>query len=250
MQIHQLGKQAPRLDRRTLRLSNYLKKLPTPPTEVSWVTQVPGPWPMFLNDTLGTCVIAAMGHMVQQWTFYASGASQVVQNTDILKAYRDLSGYVPGDPSTDNGVVMLDALKYWRTVGLAGHRIAAYAAVNLTDVTELLQAIQLFGNCFAGLSLPVTAQGEGAWTVSPGGIFTLNGAPGSWGGHCVPYMAASPVSRTCIAWGDRLKLSPNFSLDYVDELYAVVSQEWIDRQGVSPSGLDLKTLLADVAAIR
>ena len=39
-------------------------------------------------------------------------------------------GFRPGDPSTDRGAYALDVLNYWRQSGIAGHRIAAYAAVD------------------------------------------------------------------------------------------------------------------------
>ncbi len=245
-----LGKGAPRLDPRTLRLGKYLRNVDiVPPAgEVSWVTRVPSTaWGMMLNDSLGDCVSAAMGHMVKQWTTYAS-TDATPTDADVLKVYEDVGGYRPGDPSTDNGMVILDALNYWRTTGIGGHKIVAYVAVNIKDAGEVRSAIELFGNVFLGIQLPISAQGETAWTVPNGGAYN-DGSPGSWGGHAIPIMAASAHSLTVITWGASLKMSWNFLKDYADEAYVVLSQDWIEKTGLSPSQFDLASLQADLAQL-
>lgn len=249
--VRKLGKLEPKHDPRTLKLARYLlSPLPAPPAEVSWVTKVPG-WGMMLNDQIGDCTCAAAGHMVQQWSFFANPPGTIPTDQQILAAYERVSGYNPADPSTDNGAVMLDVLKYWRNVGVGGHRIVAFVQVDHTNDVEVRQAIQIFGNIYVGLALPVSAQEQGAWTVGKGGPAAGgDNAPGSWGGHAVPVMAASPHSLTCITWGERLKMSHNFFTDYCDEAYAAVSQDWIAaRGGKSPSGLNLRQLLADLQQI-
>lgn len=223
------------------------EKIAVPP-EVSWVTKVPS-WPMFLNDQLGDCVIAAMLHMIQQWNFYA-GRSVTLSDQDALSGYEAIGGYVPGDPTTDNGCDMLTALEYWRKTGIAGHKILGYIALDPTNLSEIFEAIYLFGNAFAGLALPISCQRQTAWTVADGGPNgSPNNQPDSWGGHCVPYMAASPESITFISWAQRLKQSHNFNVDYCDELYAVLSAEWIEANGQAVSGLNLTQLRQDLAAL-
>ncbi len=253
MQLFKLGKKAARFDDRNLKLSKYIKALPTPPgPEQSWCVRVQN-WPMYLNDQLADCVIAGAAHMIEQWLFYAQPNQKpgVAPPTDaeILKAYEDVGGYVPNDPSTDNGCVMLDALKYWRKTGIGNHRIGAFVQVDPKNLLEVALAIWLFGNLYTGLSLPVSVQGQDAWIVPDGGIQSEAGAPGSWGGHCVPIMAMSPKTLTCITWGARLKMSHNFFLDYCEEAYAVLSQDWIEKAGQAPSGFDYVTLMSDLAQL-
>lgn len=245
-----LGKKAVRTDHRTLKLSKYLRSvLPAPPAEVSWVAKVPS-WPVFLNDNLGDCVIAAMAHMIEQWSLYASGTEAKITDTQVLSAYEILGGYTPGDPSTDNGVDMLTALQWWKSTGFAGHKILAYMSVDWANLTEVFQAIQLFGNLFLGVALPVSAQGEDAWTVASGGPANNAAAsPGSWGGHCIPVCAASPETLTVVTWGARLKMSHNFFADYTEEAYVVLSPDWFSQLGNAPSGFDLNQLVADLAAL-
>lgn len=250
-ELLRLGKNERVIDRRTLKLSNYLPKvIAAPPAEVSWITKLEAaePIPMYLNDRIGDCVVAAAGHMEQQWNFYAGHPFQP-SNDDVLRAYEVVGGYDPGNPSTDNGTNMLAFLKYWRKIGLAGHTIAAFLSVDWTNDDEVRQAIYLFGNLYIGVQLPISAQGKNEWIVPDGGIYTSAGEPGGWGGHCVPLVAASPKTRTCITWGSTLKMSHNFLQDYGDEAFCVLSQDWLDKTGLSPTALNFTQLMADLAAI-
>lgn len=246
--INKLGKAAPTLDPRTFMLAKYLPAIiPPPPPEVSWVTQVPS-WPLYLNDSIGDCVAAAAAHMINQWTHYASGCELNVGNEAVLKSYEDVGGYVVGDPTTDNGMSLLDYLRYWRKTGLGGHKILAYASVDITRKDELFTAIQLFGSVYLGIQLPVSVQGEDRWIVPDGGAFG-DGSPGSWGGHCVNIVAASPKTYTCITWGQKLKMSHNFLADYADEAFCVLSLDWLSKAGISPSLLNLDQLKDDLGKL-
>jgi len=240
-----LGKRRPRYDRRTLQFTKYLSQsLPPAPDEVSWVTQV-SDWPMYLNDQIGDCVIAAAAHMIEQWTVYA-GNPKRIGDSDVLSGYEAVGGYVPGDPSTDNGCDMLTALNYWRHVGFGGHKILGYMAFNWLNLAQMRLAIQLFGNVFMGLALPSSAQGQDVWTVTQGGTASPIGMPGSWGGHCVPFDASSLKSHTSVSWANLLKLSLNFGRDYIEEGYVVLSEDFIEANGVSASGFKLDQLLKDL----
>jgi len=255
--LPKLGKKAPVIDSRTLKLSNYLKPTPTfsppppalapAPPEASWITKLEAAEkiPMYLNDVLGTCVPAAAGHMIQQWSFYAGHPWQPTDE-DILLAYESVAGYIPGQPQTDQGCDILSFLKYWQKTGLGGHKILGYTSVDYLDLEEVQIAIELFGNVFTGLQLPLFVQGANLWTVPDGGIYSDEGQPGGWGGHCVPTPAGSPITKTCETWGTVLKMSNNFHHDYVDEAYAVLSPDWLETGNVSPSLLDLEQLEADL----
>ena len=129
---------------------------------------------MFLNDELGDCTVAAAAHMIQQWTFFAEKPF-IPTDQDVLKAYKAVSGYVPGLPETDNGTCLLDVLNYWRKTGIGNHKIFAYAQVDYTNAEERRLAIELFGNLYVGVQLPVAVQGANDWTVGDGGIYTENG---------------------------------------------------------------------------
>ena len=258
-----LGKRAPRRDLRTLKLSDYLTpELPKPPIRAGYIDQVKS-WPMLLNDSLGDCAVACPGHQIQQWTTYA-GTPFVPRDKDILKAYEDVGGYKPGDPSTDNGCYILDVLKYWRKTGIAGHKILAFASVNFNNRTEMEQAIYLFGSLNVGVALPLSAQNpthhdplgfcKPCWSVPKGGPYG-DGSPGSWGGHCIPIVGYSndPAGYPgveVITWGAVYDMTWPFIKNYMDEAWVILTQDWINAAGKTPTGLNLAQLQADLAAIR
>lgn len=241
-----IGKKAPRFDKRTLSLARYTAALPDPPALSSWVAKVPF-WPMLANDVIGDCTCAAAGHMEQQWMAYHLNKNFIPNTADIVKAYSDVSGYVLGDPSTDNGAVMLDVLRYWRRFGIAGHRISAYASLQPGDWRDLKQSIMLFGSAYIGLALPLSAMAD--WNVAQGGIYGAAGRPGGWGGHCVPVVAYDDNCFVVVTWGGLFLMSYNFYLDYCDEAYAVMSPDWVSRESKAPSGFDLDALKSDLVAL-
>lgn len=259
-----LGKRAPRHDPRTLKLKKYLTpKLPAPPLEMGYVDKV-REWPMFLNDQLGDCVCAAMGHMVEQWTTYSAGQPAVVTNQDVLHLYQRIGGYVPGHPETDNGCDMLTALKYWRKFGVTNgpnkHKIGAFVKVDETDRDEVTTAAWLFGSLFVGVQLPITAQlPDGAppvWQVPKEGP-NGDGSPGSWGGHCIPIVGYSNAYKTkggnpgttVVTWGSTYSMTWPFLMNYVDEIWAVLSPDWFGANNKAPSGFDIAQLQADLVEV-
>jgi hypothetical protein len=189
--------------------------------------------------------------MVEQWNFYAGHPFQPA-DSDVLTCYEKIGGYVPGDPSTDNGATMLDMLRYWRNTGLGGHKIVAYMALDITNVNQVKQAILYFGGVYLGLGLPLSAMDKDDWTVPNGGVYGPQGVPYGWGGHDVPVMAASPHTLTCVTWGKTLKMSWNFFWDYAGaaaggEAYVILSHDWFSVGGLAPSGFNISQLQADLA---
>jgi hypothetical protein len=98
-----------------------------------------------------------------------------------------------------------------------------------------------------GIQLPITAQGASTWEVPPN--LTGNGAPGSWGGHCVPIMYYDPENYMVVTWGQKLLAQANFVKIYSDEAYAVLSHEWVSGADLAPSGFDLTALEAELAKL-
>jgi hypothetical protein len=178
---------------------------------------------------------------------------KIMTDAEALAAYEQIGGYDPTDSNSDQGADMLTALNYWHRTGIvvAGeiHKIAGYVSVDPTDLQEVREAIWLFGNLFTGVQLPISVQAADDWIVPDGGIYGTAGQPGGWGGHCIPTMAESPETLTCITWAERLKMSHNFLLDYADECYAVLSADWFNSQGQAPAGFDAAALKRDIAAL-
>jgi hypothetical protein len=152
------GRNRPRVVHPHLKLKNYLKaSLPAAPPSVSYAPAASAVLSdIFGNDTLGDCVIAAGYHVVGVETGNAGDLFHASAD-QIIADYSAIGGYVPGDPSTDQGCNVQTALAYWQTHGFAnGTKIAGYLAVDPTNVAEVQSALWLFENLIIGLELPDT----------------------------------------------------------------------------------------------
>ncbi len=154
---------------------------------------------MMENDTVGDCTCAAAGHLVECWSANAS-AIIVPSDSQIIAAYSAITGFDPATGYDDNGANELDVLNYWRQTGIAGRKIGAYAALEPGNHDHVMDVVYLFGGCYIGLALPVSAQAQDIWSVPPGGAIG-QGAAGSWGGHAVPIVAYDSGGLTCVTWG-------------------------------------------------
>jgi hypothetical protein len=236
-----LGKKPRRYDRRTLRLARYLTpQLPPPPPAVTNSKTVTS-WGMMLNDTLGDCTIAGVGHAIQVWTL-AQGNEVTAPDSTVLQYYEQWDGYNPNDPNSDQGGVELDVLNDWRQSpnGFDGHKLLAFADPDPQDELHVKQAILLFGGLYIGLELPVSAQTQDVWNVDT----SPNGQPGSWGGHCVFVPDYDAETLTCITWGQLKKMTWAFWGTYCDEAHALLSTAW-----QPPTGFDMAALQADLKQV-
>ncbi len=240
-----LGKLPARSDVRTLSLARYLDRgaLPEPPPRLDLTTGV-GDWPMYGNDRVGDCTTAAAGHMIEAWTAAAAGRPVEITERAVLEAF-DAVKVV--DPATgEEGAVELDVLTLWRSAGIGGHRIGAFARVSIGDHVLLRTAAGLFGGVYIGLQLPVTAQGQPVWDWT--GRLDGPAAPGSWGGHAVDVVGYDDSGLTVVTWGGLQELTWSFWDRYCDEAYAVLSVDFL-AAGKSPQGLDLPALERDLQLV-
>lgn len=246
--MRKLGKQPYVHDPRTLRLEKYATALPAPHPWVNWSLKVPS-WPMFLNNDIGDCTIAAAAHMIESWSADV-GPEAPVNNAQVLTAYSAVSGYNPSTGANDNGARISDILRYWRLAGIGGHKIGAYASVAPANRTLLHQSIQLFGGVDIGIQLPVAAQSMGThWTMGSHTNPVGNYAPGSWGGHSVSVLGYNDWSFVCVSWGQIIRIDNAFWNNYVDEVWAILSEDFMRSDGISASGLNLVQLQADLAQV-
>jgi len=230
-----------------LQLANYvLPELPNAPSEADFSAKVKD-WGMMLNDKLGCCTVAAPGHEIQQWTANA-GSQQTPPDDSILSAYEAVSGYRPGQPETDRGANMLNVLKFWRKTGIGGHKIGAFASVDPTNFDHIRAAIWIFGSAYLGISLPKSAQKQDVWDVPAGGA-NGDGAPGSWGGHAVEVAGYSPKGVFVVTWGAVKLMTWDFFKTYVDEAYAIISQDFLANGKTPNNGFNMETLKADLKLV-
>src|SRR5579862_2094536 len=193
-----LGKLPVRTDVRTLSLARYIDatQLPAPPAELDLTTHV-ADWPMYASDRIGDCTIAAAGHMIEVWSAASQGRATEISDQSVLQAF-DRVKIV--DPTTgEAGAIELDVLRYWRTNGIGGHTIGAFARVAVHDETLVRTGAYLFGGLYIGLALPLTARTQDVWDWT--GSLSGPAMPGSWGGHAVDIVGYDAQGLTLVTWG-------------------------------------------------
>jgi hypothetical protein len=229
-------------------LTDYTTALPAPPPVVDYGKNIMN-LSMMLNDQLGDCTVAAIGSAIESWTSSAQPSEAVLSDAVVLQVYKAVSGY-DGTPDTDNGAACADVLRYWYDTPIAGHALSAFASLRPGNHADIMNAIWLFGACYIGVQLPLTAQ-TGPWDVAEGAsILTGNSAAGSWGGHCITIVAYDQQGLTCVTWGALKTMTWRFWDSYCDEAFGILSKDWVETSGNSPSGFDYEKLMADMAALK
>lgn len=214
--------------------------------------------PMYLNNELGDCTIAALGHMFGSWTVNAGvhTGEALFSDAEITAVYSRVGGYVPGEPSTDAGCMMSDVLADARANGMTDvrghvHKVVAYAAFgNPADEDLLGQALEVFGAVYVGFNVQQIVETEfeeeEPWTYQPGA--------GYIGGHCVNLARRYPVGGSVgvleyWTWARRQRATFGWQANVVDEAWAPITEDWLKANGHSVEGCDLTQLLADMADV-
>ncbi len=240
---YKLGKTAPSPVGFKLKDFTNPSALPQPPKNFGHETLInPSGWGMLGNDEAGDCVIAAKMH-IQMLMSSMGKKSADFQTKDAIDLYTKLTGYDPNDPNTDNGTDMKEAAAYWRSTGIQDskgniHQIKAYVGFEPSNITELYQALYLFGAVDIGIQFPSTAMDQfkknQPWSVVKGA--------GNEGGHDVCLVAKRQYIE-CISWGKIQPMTVGFYGQYNDESFAYVSEEALCNNK-SPEGFDCEGLLA------
>jgi hypothetical protein len=223
-----------------LHLAPHLRAV-TPPPSVDWYSRVEN-WPMFLNDQLGCCTEAMVGHCIENASEYGPDLV-LIRDGDVLTAYERVSGYNPADPSTDQGAVLQDVYGDWRKTGVGGHKNLVFAQVNHGRDTELMTAVDEFGA--VGLGIVVTQDMMDDFDAGK----PWDRAVGEQlGGHAVPVVGYDPSYLYIVTWG-RLQRMTWRCLDTVtEEAWVSVLPEWFSG-GKDPQGVDLHGLGEAFAAL-
>lgn len=226
-----------------VKLSKHLT-LETAPEVVDYASKVSS-WPMYLNDRIGDCTCAALGHALQAWTTYGKGETVTLADDAVLSLYEAVSGYNPTTGANDNGAVEQDVLGHVEADGIGGHTIVAFAQVNHKDLNEMKIALHLFGTVYVGFQVPQSAEvqhGAGQpWTVVPNSPIL--------GGHAIDFQKWDADYIYCVTWGSLQAMTPEFWLTYGDEAWVIITDDWLNDKGVSPTGLNITELIAEFKEI-
>ncbi len=249
-----LGRKRPVARCPRLSLRNYLtNRIPAPPATCDYTKAAASALSnIYGNDELGDCVIAGMAHLVGVLTGNSGTKPFLYTDEEIVALYSAIGGYVPGDPSTDQGCDEQTALNYWENHGApAGstHKIAGWLAVDATEPAEVRTALWLFENLYFGMPLP------DAWInpmpSSSGFVWDAAGPADPDNGHCVAGVAYNAKGVTIDTWGMTGLVTDAAVAQYASkvsggELYTVVSQDGLNKATKkAPAGFDWSQLVAD-----
>jgi len=220
-------------------------------------------FPMYLNDTLGDCTCAGMGHAVAQWTAYSGKVEGGAQFADsVIEAlYTSVSGYNPETGADDNGAELYQVCDQMISTGIkdtAGnvHKIAGYCDVSdFSTLARLKDILNAFGTVYLGVAVGDAEQNA----FSAGQPWTLEKAGPNVGpdgiDHCVVMsysavnVAGATDNETLVTWGGEARFNENWGCQNIGEAIAVFSQDWLDAAGDSPIGQAAQAIVAELATL-
>ena len=228
------GRLAPDRSKPRLLLRPFMGTVTAAPSSVDWHSNV-ADWPMYLNDQMGSCTEAMVGHNLQNTSTYGDGATVTIGDDDVLAAYVRVSGYRPGDPSTDKGAVLQNVYNDWRKNGVGGHRALAFAEVDVSDLNEVKTAIATFGA--AGFGITVTQQMMADFNAGKG--WTRAGGR-KLGGHAIVAVGYDVDGVDVVTWAIVIRMTWTVFRKVCEEAWIAVLPEWLnDQSGEDPLGVDL-----------
>jgi len=205
------------------------------------------PQSAFGNIEHGDCVMVTRTNQLLRLERVETRRTVPITTRMVLDKYFELTG------GSDDGLVMLDTNRDWRTNGWdvkthAGTRhytIDAFGELDTNNPKQLRQGIYLLHGTQLGVALPISAQAqtdEGYWDVDDG----PDGEPGSWGGHAILAYRYDHENLYVKSWGKTIRVTERFIAKYADEAWAVVDSfdTWREALDVEK----LKKILSDIGA--
>lgn len=220
-------------------------RFPLVPVAIDYSVGMPTNLGMMLNDSLGDCVEAAVGHAIQVWSFN-TGSMTTPPDSAIEKFYEEAGGYVQGDPNTDNGTVLQVALMDWLNTPVSCNKLAAFVEVDQQNIEDVHRTIYECGFIYIGFNVPayMPMDAGSVWDVDPAADNSIIG------GHAVVLCGYDASGNmTVISWGARYTMTPAFWAQFVDECYALANIDWVNATGNTPAGVSLAELEALMASM-
>lgn len=229
--------------------------LPQPPTQIGYsAAAATSLSKIYDNDNLGDCVIACIAHAEGVFTGNAGAGPLLFTDAQIIDLYGAIGGYVPGDPSTDNGCDEVTAWNYWQQKGaMPGeqdpHKIIGFLELDGTNSLQTSTAIWLFENLLFGVALP----DDWVNPVPSGSGFTWDvaGDPDPANGHCFLAMGYAPGVKYISTWGMQGAITDAAIARYAvpsvgGAVYTALSQDIISKaQQKAPNGFSWGQLQID-----
>lgn len=209
--------------------------LPAPPVSVE-VPDFPS-WDVLGNDEFGNCGVAGIEHLFEMDSVSAGGSESFPTAEQCVSYYLHYTG------GQDTGVVLSQFLAYVRQHGYYGHKVSAFAPVQVHDVNTLKTAVFLYDSAYTGITV---SQGmmDAFQAGKPWDSKAVAGPP--VGGHCVPVAGYSDEGLTVITWGSPQLITWPAWHSISTEAWAVICGELADGDG---HGINLAALQADLSKL-
>jgi hypothetical protein len=175
----------------------------------------------------GDCAWAGPAHETMEASKNAARPVPGFTCLNVLEQYSAYSGYNPQTGANDNGSNVRDVLSWRQKKGLldsagAAHKIGTYVALEPGNTSQLWEALWLFEAVGIGINFPTSAMDQ----FNAGKMWSVVAGATIEGGHYVP-VVGHPVQNvwTCVTWGKRQTMTPQFLTTYCDEAWAYIDPE-------------------------
>lgn len=242
-----------------LALSRHLDLLGLPPPSSNYYAGVVekltnGDWGMMGNDVVGDCVIADDAHYMMLRT--ANTGTMITPTTQqTIDQYSAVTGYNPNDPNTDQGTNESDDDTYLIQHGFLGHKCDVQGRLDPGNMNHIKWCVQLFGHVRLGIVVTQAFMDQ----FDAGQVLSTHWVDQKaiLGGHDVPIVHYDPNYLYVVTWGKMVRMTyrcynaicTNVVRYGEGEAHVELFSDWITSQGVSPSGLSLATLEADLKSV-
>lgn len=172
----------------------------------------------------GDCAWAGPAHETMEACKNAGRPVPQFTCRNILQQYSDYCGYQLTTGATDTGSNVREVLTWRQTKGLldasgVAHKIGTYVSIEPGNFADLWEALWLFECVGIGIEFPASAMDQfnagKTWSVVSGSHID--------GGHYVPLVGHPSANVwTCVTWGRRQTITPQFLTKYCDEVWAYI----------------------------
>jgi hypothetical protein len=175
----------------------------------------------------GDCAWAGPAHETMEAAKNAGRPVPSFTCLSILEQYSAYSGYNLQTGAGDNGSNVRDVLNWRQTKGLTdtagnAYKIGTYVALEPGNTQQLWEALWLFEAVGIGINFPNSAMDQ----FNAGQIWSVVAGAKIDGGHYIP-LVGHPIENiwTCVTWGKRQTMTPQFLTTYCDEAWAYIDPE-------------------------
>lgn len=252
-----LGRRRPISHGPRLSLKNYLDMSKIPPAPDCDYTSAaqPGLSDVLLNDRLGDCTCAGIGHVID---LVNCNAGTIVRVTDdqVLALYEAACNYNPNDPSSDQGGDEPTVLNYMADKGLDGnglHKFVGSINVDACNQAEVRWAQWALGNLYFGEEMPEDYVDP--FPSGSGFVWDVAGESDPDNGHCFVGCGSNSQGVIIDTWGllgiqTYAAIGKYAMRSSNGELHSILTKEWLNSATQkTPSGFAYNDLVSDLRAI-